>query len=302
MPDLTMTTRQSRGRRRIAAGVLLVGALLLSQRTPSALAFENPAAVNLGSASTFTVLAGATVTNTGPTVISAAPGVGGNLGVSPGSAVTGFGPGVVTPPGAIHAGDSVAAAAVNDASAAYTDLQSRAADITFGPIQDIGGMEFGPGVYNNPSSFAITGTVTLNGGGNPDAIFIFQAGSTLGTAASSVVALINGAQACNVYWAVGSSATLGATSAFNGTIVALTSATVGAGANIQGRILAGSGDITGAVTLDSDLIHTPACAPISGVAQAPLLGRFGTGAALAAFAAGAAVLVYRRRMRPAGAL
>ena len=302
MPDLTVTTRQSQRRRRVAAGFLLVGALLLSQRSPAAQAFDNPAEVNLGSASDFSVLAGATVTNTGATVISALPGVGGNLGVSPGTAITGFPPGVVTPPGEIHAGDTVAAAAVNDASAAYTDLSSRAADVTYPPIQDIGGMEFGPGVYNNPTSFAITGIVTLNGGGDPNARFIFQAGSTLGTAAASVVLLINGAQACNVYWAVGSSATLGALSVFNGTIVAFTSATVGAGAIIEGRVLAGSGDITGAVTLNSDLIHTPACAPTSGVAQAPLLGRFGTGAALAAFAAGAGVLAYRRRIRPTGAL
>jgi hypothetical protein len=256
--------------------------------------------VNLGSAATFTVLAGATVTNTGNTVVSADAGIGGNLGVSPGSSVTGFPPGVVTPPGAIHVADSTAATAVTDATKAYGDLASRAPDQTFPPVHDLGGQTFTAGVYNDPSSLAITGTVTLDAKGDPDAIFIFQAGSTLGTAASSTVLLTNGAQACNVYWQVGSSATLGANTAFNGNIVALTSATIGNAADIQGRVLAGSGDITGAVTLDDDVIHTPACAPSSGVPQAPLLGRFGPAGAAAALLLGAGVFMRRRRrVRPA---
>jgi hypothetical protein len=284
-----------RAGRRGASGLFcLLGAVMLTQPMSSAFALQ-PAAVSLGSASTFTVLAGATVTNTGNTVISADAGVGGNLGVSPGTAVTGFPPGVVTPPGAIHAADSVAQNAITDSTAAYNDLQSRTPDTVFTPVHDLGGQTFFAGVYNDPSSFGLTGTVTLDAQGNPDAIFIFQTGSTLGTAASSAVLLTNGAQACNVYWAVGSSATLGANTAFNGNIVALTSATIGNAANIQGRVLAGSGDITGAATLDDDLINTPACAPSSGVPQAPLLGRWAPGVAVVAFLAGAAVLVVRRR-------
>jgi hypothetical protein len=275
---------------------LLVGLLMLIQPISSALA--NPADVGLGSAGAFTVLAGATVTNTGNTVISADAGIGGNLGVSPGSAVTGFPPGSVTPPGAIHAADTLAGNAQNAAGAAYTDAAGRSPDTVFDPIWDLGGQSFVAGVYNDPSSLAITGTVTLNGEGNPDAVFIFQAGSTLGTAGSSTVLLINGAQACHVFWAVGSSATLGANSAFNGTILAVTSISVGAGANIEGRLLAGTGDITGAVTLINDQVHTPDCAPGDGVPQAPLFGRLGSMVAVAAFLAGAGVLV-RRRMRPA---
>jgi hypothetical protein len=209
--------------------------------------------------------------------------------------VTGFPPGVVTPPGTIHAADSVASNAITDSTAAYNDLAGRTPDVTFTPVWDLGGQTFTAGVYNDPSSLAVTGTVTLDAQGDPDAIFIFQAGSTLGTAADSTVSLIGGAQACHVFWQVGSSATLGANTTFNGNIVALTSATIGNAANIQGRVLAGSGDITGAVTLDADVIHTPACAPSSGVPQAPLLGRLGTGVAFAAFLAGAAVLVVRRR-------
>jgi hypothetical protein len=268
---------------------------LLTQPLSAAYAFPNPTTVNLRSASDFTVLAGATVTNTGSTVVSADAGLGGNLGVSPGSAVTGFPPGSVTPPGSIHAADSTAQTAVTDSTAALSDIQGRAPNTTFPPVHDLGGQTFTAGVYNDPSSLAVTGTVTLDGSGDPNSVFIFQAGSTLGTAAASTVLLTNGAQACNVFWGVGSSATLGANSAFNGTIVALTSTSVGAGADVQGRVLAGSGDITGAVTLDTDVIHTPACATNNGVPQVPLAGRLAPGVAAAAFLAGAAVLVVRRR-------
>jgi len=174
-----------------------------------AFAFSNPAPVGLGTAGTFTVLAGSTVTNTGATVISADKDVGGNLGVSPGSAVTGFPPGVVTPPGTIHAADATAGTAQTDAGTAYNDATSRSPDIVFPPVHDLVGQTLTAGVYNDPSSLALSGTVTLDGEGNPDAVFIFQAGSTLITASSSSVVLINGAQACHVFWVVGSSATLG---------------------------------------------------------------------------------------------
>lgn len=236
---------------------LLVGTLVAIQPISAAYALVNPAPVNLGTAGTFSVLAGSTVTNTGPTIVSADPGEGGNLGVSPGSAVTGFPPGLVVPPGTIHAGDSVAATAQGDLTIAYNDAASRPPDVIFPPVHDLVGQTFTAGVYNGPTSLALSGTVTLDGEGNPDSVFIFQAGSTLVTSASSTVLLTNGAEPCNVFWQVGSSATLGASSTFNGTIMALTSVTVGNSVDVEGRVLARNG----AVTLDNDAIHTPDCEP-----------------------------------------
>ncbi|MDT4893480.1 MAG: hypothetical protein QOE97_2515 [Pseudonocardiales bacterium] len=286
-------------RRRCAYLAFAVAGLLLLQPVSAALAYPNPATVNLGTAATFSVLAGSTVTNTGATVIAADAGVGGNLGVSPGTAVTGFPPGVVTAPGAIHAGDATAATAQTAAGTASVDAAGRTPNQTFGPIYNLVGQTFTAGVYRAPTSLAVGGTgatVTLDGENNPDAVFIFQIGSTLVTGASSTVALVNGAQACNVFWQVGSSATLGANSTFNGTILASASASLSSGVNVQGRVLAG----TGAVTLINDTINTPACAPSSGVAAAPLFGTAGGVVALAAFLGGAGVLlIVRRSRRPA---
>jgi hypothetical protein len=282
------------GRSPLVVGLALVGAFTLMLPAAAASAFPNPSPVPLATAGTFTVLAGSTVTNTGFTVISADTGVGGNLGVSPGSSVTNFPPGVVTPPGTQDVGDAAAGQAQTDAGNALTVAQGLTPNHTFAPVWDLVGQTFTAGVYNDPSSFALSGTVTLDGGGNPDSVFVFQAGSTLITSASSIVALTNGAQACNVFWAVGSSATLGATSVFNGTILASVSDTIGDGTQIQGRVLAGSG----AVTLSDDVIHTPACAPSSGVSQDPLFGSLAVWVTLAAFVGGAGVLVFRRRFKP----
>lgn len=291
-PDSSGIAARSGRRRRGGLLALHTCAFLLLQPVSYAFAFPNPATVNLGTAGAFTVLAATTVTNTGPTVISADAGVGGNLGVSPGTAVTGFPPGVVTPPGTMHAADAVAAQAQNDLTTAYNDLAGRACNSNL-TGQDLGGLTLTAGVYCFDTSAQLTGTLTLDGQGNPDAIFIFQIGSTLVTSVGSSVLLINGAQACNVYFQVGSSATLGAGSAFNGNILALVSISVGANTNVQGRLLAR----TGAVTLDSDTINTPACAPSSGVALAPLLGRAGPGVVLAGFLAGVGLLMLRRRTR-----
>ena len=283
--------------RRLAASVSLLGALLMLHPVPYAFAYANPAPVGLGAAGAFTVLAAASVTNSGDTVISADAGIGGNLGVSPGTSVTGFPPGVVLPTGTIHDGDATAAAARTAAGGAYDDAVSRIPDVVFTDAWDLVGQTFTAGVYSDRTSLAISGTVTLDGGANPDAVFIFQAGSTLVTGAGSRVLLTNGAQACNVFWQVGSSATLGAASAFNGTILASTSISVGSGtgADIQGRLLAGTKDLTGAVTLITDRINTPACAPSSGVATAPLLGRMGW-LVSAALLMGTGALVARRRL------
>jgi Ice-binding-like len=217
-----------------------------------------PAPVPLGAADSFAVLAGSTVTNTNtPTIVS------GDLGVSPGSAVTGFPPGVVIL-GSIHAADVLAAQAKVSLNSAYTNAAGQVAttDLTG---QDLGGLTLTPGVYKYTSSAQLTGTVTLSGNG----LFIFQIGSTLTTASGSVVSLSNGAQACNVFWQVGSAstgATLGTGTTFRGNILALTSITANTGATIDGRALARDG----AVTLDDTHITKPAaCAPPPTAPTAP---------------------------------
>lgn len=200
-------------------------------------------APSLGSAQSFAVLGASTVTNTGPTVIT------GNLGVSPGSAVTGFPPGTVVA-GSIHAADAAALAAQNSVVTAYNSLASQACtqDLTG---QDLGGKTLTPGVYCFASSAQLTGTLTLNAQGNAAAVFIFKIGSTLTTASGSSVSLINGGSLCNVFWQVGSSATLGTATSFVGNILALTSITMTTAANLTGRALARNG----AVTLDSNTIN-----------------------------------------------
>jgi hypothetical protein len=202
--------------------------------------------VNLGTATSFAVLGGSTITNTGSSVIS------GDIGLSPGTSITGFPPGVQSR-GATDLTNAVALQAKNDTTAAYLDAAGRT-PFTTAP-SDLGGSTLSPGVYQSASAMALTGSLTLNGGGNADAVFIFQAGSTLITASGSTVVLENGAQACNVFWQVGSSATLGTSSSFAGTILALTSATLNTGATLQGRVLARNG----AVTLDSNTIAVPTC-------------------------------------------
>jgi hypothetical protein len=203
----------------------------------------SPAFVDVAAASSFEVLAGSTITNTGATSVA------GDIGLSPGSSVTGFGP-PATFSGVIHIDDFVAANAQAALTAAYTDAQSRPGGTTL--AGDIGGSTLTPGVYNSASSVAITGTLVLDAQGNPDAVWIFQIGSTLTTAVSnSDILLINGAQAQNVFWAVGSSATLNGGTNFVGTVMAQASITVGAGVNVNGRLLAS----TGAVTLDADELN-----------------------------------------------
>ncbi|MHB9034157.1 MAG: ice-binding family protein [Anaerolineae bacterium] len=203
-------------------------------------------APSLGTAQSFAVLAGTTVTNTGPTTIT------GDLGVSPGSAVTGFPPGTVN--GAQHVADAVALQAQSDLTTAYNALAGQACttDLTG---QDLGGLTLVPGVYCFSSSAQLTGALTLNAEGNSSAVFIFQIGSTLTTASNASVAFINGANPCNVYWQVGSSATIGTGTNFAGNILALTSIALQTGANLNGRALARNG----AVTLDNNVINNSQC-------------------------------------------
>ena len=200
-------------------------------------------AVPLGSAATFAVLASSTVTNSGPTIVT------GDLGVSPGNAVTGFGVGGGTVTGgSIHAGDPVAAQAQLDLTTAYNNAAGRVNPK--GVPADIGGMVIAPGLYKAPVSLAITGNVTLDGKNDPNSVFIFQMASTLTTSVNSTVTLINMANACNIFWQVGSSATLNTGSTFNGVILAQASISLGTGAIVNGSVLAR----TGAVTLLSNLV------------------------------------------------
>ncbi len=215
----------------------LVVALTLS---PTARA-QQQTAINLGSAGTYAVLAGTTVTNTGPTVVN------GNLGVWPGTAVTGFGPGVVN--GIEDKGDVAAHHAQASLTIAYNDAAARTAVNIVSLAGDISGQTLTPGLYKSTSSLLLTGTVTLHGSG----VYIFQiaSGLTVGTGAS--VVLSGGATAANVFWQVGSSATLGTTADFKGTILALTSISLATGAKLEGRALAQHG----AVTLDTNDVTIP---------------------------------------------
>ncbi len=213
------------------------------------------APVGLGTAASFAVLGGSTVINTGPSNIS------GDVGVSPGNAVTGFPPGTQSS-GTIHAADAVAAQARADVTTAYNDAAGRTPFTTV--PTELGGTTHVSGVYRG-ATLGLTGTLTLDAQGDPNAVFIFQAGSTLITASGSRVTLINGANACNVYWQVGSSATLGTTTTFVGTVLAQASITAQTGASVQGRLLAG----TAAVTLDSNTITTPNCASTTTTPSSP---------------------------------
>ena len=232
---------------------LIAVVLLIST---SVVASAAPTNVDLATATPFAVLAGSTITNTGPSTIA------GSIGLSPGSAVTGFPPGIVTA-GTTHAADAVALQAKTDLTAAYVDAAARTPFTT--TTSDLAGDNLAPGVYKATSSMSLTGSVTLNGGGDPNAVFIFVAGSTLITSSSSHVVLTHDAQSCHVFWVVGSSATLGTGSSFVGSILALTSISATSGVTIDGRLLARNG----AVSLDSDVITRPFCATVATTTSSP---------------------------------
>jgi type VI secretion system secreted protein VgrG len=222
----------------------IYGLLLLS-------ALSLRAAPILGTARTFSVLGASTVTNAGPTALS------GDLGVSPGATITGFPPGVFT--GTIYPGTAVATEAEADALKAYDSLRSSIYAVTQDLTgEDLGGLTLTPGVYTFNSAAQLTGLLTLNLMGDPNSLFIFRIGSTLTTATSSSVTTINGTGGDNVYWLIGSSATLGTGSNFQGNILANQSITLTTGTNItNGSALA----LNGAVTLDTNHISGSAPEP-----------------------------------------
>jgi Ice-binding-like len=210
-------------------------------------AVASASAVNLGTARPFVVLGGSTVTNTGPSVLN------GELGLAPGTSLTGFGlPAVVN--GATHDDDAVASQAKGDLTTAYNVAagQPVTADLTG---QDLGGKTLTPGAYSFSSSAGLTGRLTLNAQGNPNAQFVFEIGSTLTTASASSIVLTNGASPCNVYWQVGSSATLGTGTAFKGNLMAHVSITLNSASTVQGRLLAS----IGAVVLHNNVIDGSMC-------------------------------------------
>ncbi len=242
----------------LTISIILVLALTLTSLSfnVSARPLTAPAHVNLGNAEAFAVLAGAGITNTGATTIT------GDVGSSPTHTETGFA-GLVTilPPGVNHnsadPNDAFTVQAKTDLTTAYNNAAAQLPKSTIaGGI--IGTSTLVPGIYNSGSSIQLNGPLTLDGGGNPNAIFVFQAGSTLTTASASEVVLTNGAQACNVYWQVGSSATLGTTSTFIGTIMADQAITDNGGSIVNGRFLAR----VAAVTLNHTTITRPLCAPV----------------------------------------
>ena len=248
--------RRSWSRRWITAPVVLVCATTLLATARPAVASIVPT-VGLGTAANYSVLAATTVTNTNPSVL------GQSVGLSPGSSIVGFPPGLVLAPATIEATSPVTLQAQNDLTTAYNDAAGRSVEFTQAN-PDLVGQTLVPGVYaaSSKAPLSLSGQLVLDGQNNPNAVFIFQTDSTLITSTGSSIALINGASECNVFWQVGSSATLGSGSVFVGNILALTSVTVESAVVVHGRALAR----TGAVTLDNDTFTQPSCVPSTEVA------------------------------------
>lgn len=234
----------------VAASLLMIGTTANAAIVPT---------VPLATSANYAVLGGSTVTNTGASTLN------GSLGLSPGTSVTGFPPGLVIPPGTKDITNAAAAQAQSDLTAAYVNAAGR--PLTATTTANLANKHLQAGVYAGPSkgALSLTGPLVLDGAGNANSVFIFQTNSTLITASGSTVTLINGAQECNVFWQVGSSATLGTGSVFVGNILALTSITVNNSVTVHGRALARNG----AVTLINDTFTKPTCATTGTVPIAP---------------------------------
>lgn len=248
------------GTKRISAGLVLAVAILFPHHSATAVS-----PVNIGTDTNFAVLAGAGITVAGAVNTTT---ITGDIGTFPTTTITGLGNVVLN--GTNHAGDGVTQTAKSDLTLAYIDAVGRLPTTYYGAVYDLGGSTLTNGVYNGTSSFAITGALTLDAGGDPNAVWIFQIGSTLITGSGSQVILTNGAQAANIFWQVGSDATLGTYSYFAGNLMALSSITLTTGATVDGRVMARNG----AVTLDNNTITAipePASVLLVGLGSAVIL-------------------------------
>ena len=222
------------------------------------LATANPAPVDLGSASAFAVTAGGGIIVGGPADSTT---ITGDIGTYPTATITG--PGNIALTGVNQADDAVTQAAKNYLNTAYNDAAGRSHGASYAGGFDLVGQTLDSGVYNDGSSLFLSGTLTLDAQGNSDAVWIFQTGTSFITSSDSKVILLGGAQANNVYWQVGSSATLGTSSELVGNLMALLDITANTGASVDGRLLA----LNGAVSLDNNTIAIPVGA--SGTATTP---------------------------------
>src|ERR1041385_2838460 len=238
---MTNNTVKKNGALRVWGWIIVLAVVVMFLRQD---ATAGQAPVPLGAATSFGGLAGSPVTSPRETTVN------GDLGVSPGAAVTG----TLRVSGMIRSGGLIAAQAQSDVTTAYNDAGKRTID-AIAVAGDLGGLTLTPGLYNSTSSLAISsGDLTLDAQGKTNAVFIFRMASTLATTVGRQVILSGGAKAANIYWQVGSSATLGSFSVFKGNILASTSITVTTGAVVEGRLLAR----TAAVTLDANAITLPA--------------------------------------------
>ncbi|QCW51154.1 DUF3494 domain-containing protein [Nocardioides dongxiaopingii] len=232
-------------RRRLGASLALGVAGWLVLAPAAGVAHAEPTVVPLGVAKEFSVLAGSTITNTGPSTVNR------SIGLFPGTDITGAGSLVVG--GTTHAGDQRARTAKSDLTTAYNNAAGQTPRIA--ADSELAGETLVGGIYRRPAAMALNGALTLDGQNDPDSVWVFQAGSTLTAGSGSSIVLVRGADACNVFWQVGSSATIGTTTRFVGTIMADQSITMQTGARLRGRALAR----IGAVTLDTNVITSPQC-------------------------------------------